>query len=89
MYTAERIVVKYVRLCNAYQCVFLCFLQMYVTLVWKTKGTRLTKPTLCLTLVSLAVLVGIVRVAEYRNHWSDVLAGYLTGGAIAAFLVRI
>lgn len=66
-----------------------CFLQMYVTLVWKTKGTRLTKPTLCLTLVSLAVLVGIVRVAEYRNHWSDVLAGYLTGGAIAAFLVRI
>ncbi|XP_048056319.1 phospholipid phosphatase-related protein type 5 isoform X2 [Megalobrama amblycephala] len=60
---------------------------MYVTLVWKTKGTRLTKPTLCLTLISLAVLVGIVRVAEYRNHWSDVLAGYLTGGAIAAFLV--
>ncbi|XP_051997248.1 phospholipid phosphatase-related protein type 5-like isoform X2 [Xyrauchen texanus] len=60
---------------------------MYVTLVWRTKGTRLTKPTLCLTLLSLAVLVGIVHVAEYRNHWSDVLAGYLTGGAIAAFLV--
>uniref|UniRef100_A0A8C2JFD5 Phospholipid phosphatase-related protein type 5 n=1 Tax=Cyprinus carpio TaxID=7962 RepID=A0A8C2JFD5_CYPCA len=62
---------------------------MYITLVWRTKGTRLTKPTLCLTLLSLAVLVGIVRVAEYRNHWSDVLAGNLTGGAIAAFLVRI
>ncbi|XP_026113221.1 phospholipid phosphatase-related protein type 5-like isoform X7 [Carassius auratus] len=60
---------------------------MYITLVWRTKGTRLTKPTLCLTLLSLAVLVGIVRVAEYRNHWSDVLAGNLTGGAIAAFLV--
>ncbi|XP_051985888.1 phospholipid phosphatase-related protein type 5-like isoform X3 [Xyrauchen texanus] len=60
---------------------------MYVTLVWRTKGTRLTKPTLCVTLLSLAVLVGIVRVSEYRNHWSDVLAGYLTGGAIAAFLV--
>ncbi|KTG06773.1 hypothetical protein cypCar_00007386, partial [Cyprinus carpio] len=60
---------------------------MYITLVWRTKGTRLTKPTLCLTFLSLAVLVGIVRVAEYRNHWSDVLAGYLTGGAIAAFLV--
>ncbi|KAJ8363416.1 hypothetical protein SKAU_G00122470 [Synaphobranchus kaupii] len=60
---------------------------MYVTIVFRTKGTRLTKPTLCLTLVSLAVLVGVVRVAEYRNHWSDVLAGFLTGGAIAAFLV--
>ncbi|XP_035386449.1 phospholipid phosphatase-related protein type 5 isoform X1 [Electrophorus electricus] len=60
---------------------------MYITMAWRTKGTRLTKPTLCLTLLSLAVLVGVVRVAEYRNHWSDVLAGYATGGAIAAFLV--
>ncbi|KAG9338754.1 hypothetical protein JZ751_025190 [Albula glossodonta] len=60
---------------------------MYVTIVFRTKGTRLTKPTLCLTVLSLAVLVGVVRVAEYRNHWSDVLAGFLTGGAIAAFLV--
>ncbi|XP_030207113.1 phospholipid phosphatase-related protein type 5 isoform X1 [Gadus morhua] len=60
---------------------------MYITLVFGTKGTRLTKPTLCLLLVSLAVLVGVVRVTEHRNHWSDVLAGFLTGGAIAAFLV--
>ncbi|XP_029918992.1 phospholipid phosphatase-related protein type 5-like isoform X2 [Myripristis murdjan] len=60
---------------------------MYVTLVFRTKGTRLTKPTLCLVLLSLAVLVGVVRVTEHRNHWNDVLAGFLTGGAIAAFLV--
>ncbi|XP_061839747.1 phospholipid phosphatase-related protein type 5 isoform X3 [Nerophis lumbriciformis] len=60
---------------------------MYVTLVFRTKGTRLTKPTLCLVLLSLAVLVGVVRVTEHRNHWSDVLAGFVTGGAIAAFLV--
>lgn len=26
--------------------------------------------------------------AEYRNHWADILAGYFTGGAIAVFLVR-
>lgn len=63
-------------------------LQMYVTLVFKTKGTRLTKPTISLTLLCLAMLVGVVRVAEYRNHWADVLAGFFTGGAIAAFLVR-
>ncbi|KAF0037532.1 hypothetical protein F2P81_010406 [Scophthalmus maximus] len=59
---------------------------MYVTLVFRTKGTRLTKPTLCLVLLSLAVLVGVVRVTEHRNHWNDVLAGFVTGGAIAAFL---
>lgn len=61
---------------------------MYVTLVFRTKGTRLTKPTLCLILLSLAVLVGVVRVTEHRNHWNDVLAGFVTGGAIAGFLVR-
>ncbi|KAI4794670.1 hypothetical protein KUCAC02_031920, partial [Chaenocephalus aceratus] len=60
---------------------------MYVTLVFKTKGTRLTKPTISLTLLCLAVLVGVVRVAEYRNHWADVLAGFFTGGSIAVFLV--
>ncbi|XP_053712496.1 phospholipid phosphatase-related protein type 5-like isoform X2 [Synchiropus splendidus] len=60
---------------------------MYVTLIFRTKGTRLMKPTLCLVLLSLAVLVGVVRVTEHRNHWSDILAGFVTGGAIAAFLV--
>uniref|UniRef100_A0A3B3ZQV3 Phosphatidic acid phosphatase type 2/haloperoxidase domain-containing protein n=1 Tax=Periophthalmus magnuspinnatus TaxID=409849 RepID=A0A3B3ZQV3_9GOBI len=60
---------------------------MYVTLVFKTKGTRLTKPTISLTLLCLAMLVGVVRVAEYRNHWADVLAGFFTGAAIAVFLV--
>ncbi|MEQ2203963.1 hypothetical protein XENOCAPTIV_005797 [Xenoophorus captivus] len=62
-------------------------LQMYVTLVFKTKGTRLTKPTISLTVLCLAMLVGVVRVAEYRNHWADVLAGFFTGGAISVFLV--
>lgn len=61
---------------------------MYVTLVFRTKGTRLTKPTVSLTLLCLAMLVGVVKVAEYRNHWADVLAGFFTGGAIAVFLVR-
>ncbi|CAG5937956.1 unnamed protein product [Menidia menidia] len=60
---------------------------MYVTLMFRTKGTRLMKPTICLVLLSLAVLVGVVRVTEHRNHWNDILAGFVTGGAIAAFLV--
>lgn len=52
-----------------------------------SRGGRLTGPLLSLSLVSLAVLTGINRVAEYRNHWSDVIAGQATGGAIAVFLV--
>lgn len=62
--------------------------QMYITLACKTKGTRLATPTLSLAVISLAIMVGVVRVVEYRNHWSDVLAGFVTGGAIATFLVR-
>lgn len=61
---------------------------MYITLACKTKGTRLATPTLSLAVISLAIMVGVVRVSEYRNHWTDVLAGFVTGGAIATFLVR-
>lgn len=53
------------------------------------KGTRLAKPVLSLGLVCLAFLTGLNRVAEYRNHWSDVVAGFLIGSAIATFLVSI
>ncbi|KAI9523252.1 Phospholipid phosphatase- protein type 5 [Dissostichus eleginoides] len=65
----------------------LVFLQMYVTLTVQAKGTRLAKPVLSLGLVCLAFLTGLNRVAEYRNHWGDVIAGFIIGGAIATFLV--
>ena len=62
--------------------------QMYVTCTVQAKGTRLAKPVVSLTLVCLAFLTGLNRVAEYRNHWADVIAGFVIGGAIATFLVR-
>ncbi|KAM8823374.1 phospholipid phosphatase-related protein type 5 isoform 3-T3 [Spinachia spinachia] len=63
------------------------YLAMYVTCTVQAKGTRLAKPLLSLGLVCLAFLTGLNRVAEYRNHWSDVIAGFIIGSAIAAFLV--
>ncbi|XP_060058117.1 phospholipid phosphatase-related protein type 5 isoform X6 [Erinaceus europaeus] len=60
--------------------------QMYITNTIKAKGTRLAKPVLCLGLMCLAFLTGLNRVAEYRNHWSDVIAGFLVGISIAVFL---
>lgn len=60
---------------------------MYVMSCVGSSGGRLTGPLLSLSLVSLAVLTGINRVTEYRNHWSDVIAGQAIGGAIAVFLV--
>lgn len=50
-------------------------------------GGQLTGPVLSFLFVCLAVLTGINRVAEYRNHWSDVIAGQAIGGVGAIFLV--
>ncbi|XP_065132183.1 phospholipid phosphatase-related protein type 5a isoform X2 [Paramisgurnus dabryanus] len=63
------------------------YVAMYITCSVKAKGTRLAKPVLSLGLVCLAFLTGINRVVEYRNHWSDVIAGFIIGGAIAVFMV--
>ncbi|XP_030877907.1 phospholipid phosphatase-related protein type 5-like isoform X1 [Leptonychotes weddellii] len=68
-------------------CIFHLMFQMYITNTIKAKGTRLAKPVLCLGLMCLAFLTGLNRVAEYRNHWSDVIAGFLVGISIAVFLV--
>ncbi|KAM9544000.1 phospholipid phosphatase-related protein type 5 isoform 4-T8 [Guaruba guarouba] len=63
------------------------YLAMYITNTVKARGTRLAKPVLCLGLMCMAFLTGINRVAEYRNHWSDVIAGFVIGISIAVFLV--
>lgn len=68
---------------------FLSTFQMYITSTVKARGTRLAKPVLCLGLMCLAFLTGINRVAEYRNHWSDVIAGFVIGISIAVFLVSV
>uniref|UniRef100_A0A673B3H6 Phospholipid phosphatase related 5 n=1 Tax=Sphaeramia orbicularis TaxID=375764 RepID=A0A673B3H6_9TELE len=63
------------------------YLAMYVMSCVGSRGGRLPGPLLSLSLVSLAMLTGFNRVAEYRNHWSDVIAGQTIGGAIAVFLL--
>ncbi|XP_032074694.1 phospholipid phosphatase-related protein type 5 isoform X2 [Thamnophis elegans] len=63
------------------------YITMYITHTIKARGTRLAKPVLCLSIMCMAFLTGINRVAEYRNHWSDVIAGFLVGISIAVFLV--
>ncbi|KAI4901126.1 hypothetical protein NFI96_021418, partial [Prochilodus magdalenae] len=65
------------------------YMAMYITCTVKAKGTRLAKPVLSLGLMCLAFLTGINRVVEYRNHWSDVIAGFIIGGAIAVFMLLI
>ncbi|XP_011806419.1 PREDICTED: lipid phosphate phosphatase-related protein type 1 [Colobus angolensis palliatus] len=61
-------------------------LSMYITSTIKTKSSRLAKPVLCLGTLCTAFLTGLNRVSEYRNHCSDVIAGFILGTAVALFL---
>uniref|UniRef100_A0A3P9DCN9 Phospholipid phosphatase related 5b n=1 Tax=Maylandia zebra TaxID=106582 RepID=A0A3P9DCN9_9CICH len=61
-------------------------LSVYLAVYLAVMG-RLAGPFVSLSLVSLALLTGINRVAEYRNHWSDVIAGQGIGAGVAVFLV--
>uniref|UniRef100_A0A3Q3F391 Phospholipid phosphatase related 5 n=1 Tax=Labrus bergylta TaxID=56723 RepID=A0A3Q3F391_9LABR len=65
------------------------YLSMYIMSCVRSSGGRLTGPLLSLSLVGLATLTGFNRVAEYRNHWRDVIAGQAIGGAVAVFLVNL
>lgn len=68
-------------------CVCVCLFQMYITSTIKTKSSRLAKPVLCLGIMCAAFLSGLNRVSEYRNHCSDVIAGFILGSSVALFLV--
>ncbi|XP_071207659.1 phospholipid phosphatase-related protein type 1-like isoform X1 [Salvelinus alpinus] len=62
------------------------YVTMYITSTIKTKSSRLAKPVLCLGTLCTAFLAGLNRVSEYRNHCSDVIAGFILGSCIALFL---
>ncbi|GAB1288503.1 Phospholipid phosphatase-related protein type 1 [Apodemus speciosus] len=61
---------------------------MYITSTIRTKSSRLAKPVLCLGTLCTAFLTGLNRVSEYRNHCSDVIAGFILGTAVALFLTE-
>ncbi|KAK6322917.1 hypothetical protein J4Q44_G00077090 [Coregonus suidteri] len=62
------------------------YVTMYITSTIKTKSSRLAKPVLCLGILCTAFLTGLNRVSEYRNHCSDVIAGFILGSSVALFL---
>uniref|UniRef100_A0A8C6SVE9 Phosphatidic acid phosphatase type 2/haloperoxidase domain-containing protein n=1 Tax=Neogobius melanostomus TaxID=47308 RepID=A0A8C6SVE9_9GOBI len=55
------------------------YMTMYVMSCVGCRAGRLSAPLLSLTLITLALLTGFNRVAEYRNHWRDVLSGQAVG----------
>ncbi|CAH2042652.1 unnamed protein product, partial [Iphiclides podalirius] len=53
-------------------------------LVWR--GTRVLRHSLQFGAVMLSWFTALSRVSDYKHHWSDVLAGYFLGLAIAVLV---
>lgn len=52
-----------------------------------TDSAKLLKPLLVFSFIMLAILAGLTRIIQFRNHPVDVYCGWLLGGAIAVYLV--
>lgn len=52
-----------------------------------TDSSKLLKPLLVFSFIICAIICGLTRIIQYKNHAVDVYLGFLLGGAIAVYLV--
>uniref|UniRef100_A0A3Q1K502 Phospholipid phosphatase-related protein type 3 n=1 Tax=Anabas testudineus TaxID=64144 RepID=A0A3Q1K502_ANATE len=51
-----------------------------------TDSSKLLKPLLVFSFIICAIICGLTRIIQYKNHAIDVYLGFLLGGAIAVYL---
>lgn len=54
----------------------------------RIERVRIVKPFLLLSILTLSVVAGGVRLASNKNHWEDVAVGFALGAMIAIYMVR-
>ncbi|XP_017292359.1 2-lysophosphatidate phosphatase PLPPR4-like [Kryptolebias marmoratus] len=65
------------------------FAAVYVSMYFNTVLTdsaKLLKPLLVFSFIMLAILAGLTRIIQFRNHPVDVYCGWFLGAAIAVYL---
>ncbi|XP_034558114.1 phospholipid phosphatase-related protein type 4-like [Notolabrus celidotus] len=65
------------------------FAAVYISMYFNTLLTdsaKLLKPVLVFSFVMLAILAGLTRIIQFRNHPVDVYCGWMLGAAIAIYL---
>ncbi|KAM6900455.1 phospholipid phosphatase-related protein type 4 [Xenentodon cancila] len=65
------------------------FAAVYVSMYFNstlTDSSKLLKPLLVFSFVMSAIICGLTRIIQYKNHATDVYLGFLLGGAIAVYL---
>uniref|UniRef100_A0A3Q3M4P0 Phosphatidic acid phosphatase type 2/haloperoxidase domain-containing protein n=1 Tax=Mastacembelus armatus TaxID=205130 RepID=A0A3Q3M4P0_9TELE len=61
------------------------YISMYFNTVL-TDSAKLLKPLLVFSFIMLAILAGLTRIIQFRNHPVDIYCGWLLGAAIAVYL---
>ncbi|XP_051944378.1 phospholipid phosphatase-related protein type 4-like isoform X3 [Hippocampus zosterae] len=61
------------------------YVSMYLNAVL-TDSTKLLKPLLVFSFIMLALLAGLTRIIQFRNHPVDVYCGWILGIAVATYL---
>ncbi|KAI3355176.1 hypothetical protein L3Q82_017877 [Scortum barcoo] len=65
------------------------FAAVYVSMYFNstlTDSSKLLKPLLVFSFIICAIICGLTRIIQYKNHAIDVYLGFLLGGAIAFYL---
>ncbi|XP_061569709.1 phospholipid phosphatase-related protein type 4-like isoform X2 [Cololabis saira] len=65
------------------------FAAVYVSMYFNstlTDSSKLLKPLLVFSFIMSAIICGLTRIIQYKNHATDVYLGFLLGGAIAVYL---
>lgn len=65
------------------------FAAVYVSMYFNstlTDSSKLLKPLLVFSFIMSAIICGLTRIIQYKNHAMDVYLGFLLGGAVAVYL---
>ncbi|CAF1015435.1 unnamed protein product [Rotaria sordida] len=64
------------------------FLAIYLHRGIRIERVRIVKPFLILSIITLSIVAGGVRLASNKNHWEDVAVGFGLGAMIAIYLMK-
>jgi hypothetical protein len=55
----------------------------------RIERVRIVKSFLIMSIITLSIVAGGVRLASNKNHWEDVAVGFALGAMIAIYLVSL
>ncbi|CAF1071480.1 unnamed protein product [Adineta steineri] len=64
------------------------FLAIYLHRVICIDRVRIVKPFIIMSIITLSIVAGGVRLASNKNHWEDIAVGFALGASIAIYLMK-